>query len=275
MPEAGRYRGRVPLDDFADVDATSGHGGTTGHLAADLVAMMHATDAWPAVRELREWVLGVAGVGSGCPVLDVGSGPGTFGRLAAERGATTVDVDASQVMLDAVRAARPGAAVVRASVDRLPFRPLSAPALVRVERVLQWVDDPSVALHELWRLVPPGGCFAVTDTNWDAFDLVHDDPAVREPVVAAARTWVRHPDLAAGLPTRLARLGAVAVEHRTDVVVIERWDPDDPAQHSGPPGLPLRSIAPDLPAEVDALAAAARVGQFRATLDLVTVVGRR
>jgi len=271
-PEAGRYRGGVPLDDFAAVDAASERDGGADHL----VAMMHATDAWPAVRELREWVLTITGVGPASRVLDVGSGPGTFSRLATGRGARTVDVDPSAVMLDAVRAERPGAAVVRASVGHLPFRPAPGPGvLVRVERLLQWTDEPGAALRELWRIVPQGGWLAVTDTDWGHFTVEHDADAVSARMAAAAGRWVRHPRLATELPARIWHLGATAVEHRTDVVVIDRWDPDDPTQHAGPPGLPLRSIAPDLPADVDALAAAARAGRFRATLDLVTVVGRR
>jgi hypothetical protein len=62
----------MPLDDFGSVEAAPEHGGATD----DLVAMMHATDAWPAVRELREWVLTVTEVDPRSFVLDVGSGPG-------------------------------------------------------------------------------------------------------------------------------------------------------------------------------------------------------
>jgi len=270
-PEAGRYRGGVPLDDFAAVDAASERDGGADHL----VAMMHATDAWPAVRELREWVLTITGVGPASRVLDVGSGPGTFSRLATGRGARTVDVDFSAAMLDEVRRVRPGAPVVRAAIGQLPFRPFRAPTLVRVERVLQWADEPGAALRELWRIVPQGGWLAVTDTDWGHFTVEHDDHALSARIAAAAGSWVRQPRLATELPARIWHLGAAGVEHRTDVVVIDQWDPDDPAQHAGPPGLPLRSIAPDRPDDVDALAAAARAGRFRATLDLVTVVGRR
>ena len=262
----------MPLDDFAAVDAAaSEEAGAADHL----VAMMRATDAWPPVRELREWVLTVTGVVPGGVVIDVGSGAGTFARLAAARGATTVDVDASVVMLDAVRGTRPGAAVIRASIVELPFPSPARSALVRVERVLQWTTDPGAALREVWRVVPPGSWLAITDTDWGSFTLEHDDEALVARMTAAAGAWVRHPRLAVDLPRRVARLGPTTVEHRVDTVVIDEWDPDDPAQRAGPPGLPLRSIAPECPADVDVLAAAARSGHFRATLDLVTVVARR
>ena len=259
----------MPLDDFAAVDAAAEPAGAADHL----VAMMHATDAWPAVRELREWVLTVTGVVPGGVVIDVGGGPGTFARLAAARGAITVDVDSSVVMLDAVRRNRPGAAVVRASIAELPFPSPAHTALVRVERVLQWTTNPGAALREVWRLVPSTAWLAITD--WGSFTLEHDDEALVARMAAAAGAWVRHPRLAVDLPSLVAHLGPATVQHRVDTVVIDEWDPDDPAQRAGPPGLPLRSIAPDALADVDVLAAAARSGRFRATLDLVTVVARR
>ena len=261
----------MPLDDFAAVDAAAEPAGAADHL----VAMMHATDAWPAVRELREWVLTVTGVVPGGVVIDVGGGPGTFARLAAARGANTVDVDSSVVMLDAVRRNRPGAAVVRASIAELPFPSPAHTALVRVERVLQWTTNPGAALREVWRLVPSTAWLAITDTDWGSFTLEHDDEALVARMAAAAGAWVRHPRLAVALPSLVAHLGPATVQHRVDTVVIDEWDPDDPAQRAGPPGLPLRSIAPDALADVDVLAAAARSGRFRATLDLVTVVARR
>lgn len=256
----------MPIDDFGAVDD-----GASEHL----VAMMHATDAWPAVRSLRSWVLAGTDVGPATLVVDVGSGPGTFSRRADVRGATTIDVDPSAAMLGALRAARPRARVVRASLEALPFRPFTGDVVVRAERVLQWTDDAHAALESLWALVPRRGWCAVTDTDWTSCNVEHPEPGVRVAVAQAAANWVRHPRLAADLPRLLARFGPRRLEHRRDTVVIDRWDPDDPAQRSGPPGLPLRSIAPGEPAAVDAIAAAARRGRFRASLDLVTVLARR
>jgi hypothetical protein len=73
------------------------------------------------------------------------------------------------------------------------------------------------------------------------------------------------------------------VHARADTVTIEAWDPDDPAQHDGPPGLPLHSIAAGgapadqlaLAEDLAVLAEHARRGQFAAALTLVTVMARR
>jgi trans-aconitate methyltransferase len=257
----------VPLDDFGAVDT-----GPRDHL----VAMMHATDQWPAVQAVRAWTLDRAAVGAGSLVVDVGSGPCTCGRLAAARSATIVDLDPSAVMLRAAHRARVDAPVACGSVAALPFRCLSGSRpLVRVERVLQWTLDPYAALRTLWALVPAGGWLAVTDTDWGAFTIEHPDEAVREAVETAARRWMRHPTLAAELPDLVAARDPHETRTRRDTVVIEAWTPDLAGQDAGPPGLPLRSIAPDRGEAVDAIVAEARRGRFRATLDLVTVLARR
>src|SRR6478735_3244017 len=139
------------MTDFAAVD--------TGE-ARDLVAMMDATDAWPAVRAARAWVLDQVAVDERAVVLDAGCGPGTFGASVA---GCTVDVDRSSVMLRETRRRRPDARVVLADVTRLPVRDGCAD-LVRIERVLQWMRDPQPAMAELARVTAPGGWLAVTDT---------------------------------------------------------------------------------------------------------------
>jgi len=260
-------------DDFAAVAA-----GDT----ARLVAMMRATDAWPGVRAAREWVLDQAAAGPDDVVLDVGSGPGTFGALAAARGARTVDVDLARAMLSVVRRTNPVARVVCGEIGRLPVR-AGAATLSHAERVLQWTADPEVALAELHRATAPGGRLAVTDTDWSRFRIAHDDATVAGLWSDAALGWVPHARVAASLPDRVAALGLLDVAVRHDTVVVREWDPDDPGHADGPPGLPLRSIAAGAPADgrrtldadVAVLAARARRGEFRASLSLVTVLAER
>ena len=129
-----------------------------------------------------------------------------------------------------------------ADVAQLPLRDGVAD-LVRIERVLQWADDPATALLELHRVAAPGGWLAVTDTDWGTFTVDHPDPAAARRLTDAALEWVPHARLARDLPTTVAALGAADVQTRHDTVTITAWDPDDPAQHDGPPGLPLHSIA--------------------------------
>jgi SAM-dependent methyltransferase len=250
--------------------------------AADLVAMMDATDAWSAVGEVRTWVLRQADLGTGALVVDAGCGPGTFGAAATAAGAVAIDLDNSFVMLGETRRRRAGARPVLADVPYLPLRS-GAAHLVRAERVLQWTNDPRAVLAELWRVTAPGGWMAVTDTDWGTLAVDHREPAAMDRLGAAALRWVRHPRVARNLPRLVRVLGAAEVRVRADTVVLTAWDPEDPAQRDGPPGLPLRSIAAAATAgdraalerDLAALAADARDGGFYASLVLVTVAAQR
>jgi SAM-dependent methyltransferase len=258
---------------FSDVDAAE---------VAPLVAMMDATDRWQAVRAAREWVLSLAGADLPGPVLDVGCGPGTFAAMARRAGHSTVDVDRSRAMVAAARARDRSAPGVVADVVRLPFA-AGAAGLVHCERVLQWTPDPAAAIAELWRVTSPDGWLAVTDTDWGGFTVDAPTPWMSEVLSTAALGWVPHPRLAPGLGELLGTLGPSSLERCADAVLLTEWDPDDPAQADGPPGLPLHSIAAGAPTAqreraadaVDALAERARQGRFAAGLTLVTVVARR
>lgn len=246
-----------------------------------LVAMMDATDAWPAVQAARRWVWERAAVAAGDLVVDVGAGPGTFGA-AAPPGATVVDVDTSAAMLATARGRHPSASVVEGDVASLPIADGSA-ALVRAERVLQWTDDPDAELAELVRIARPGGLVAVTDTDWGTFVVDHPDPAAARRLSSAALGWVPRPEMARGLPRLLADIGLRGLEVQVHAAALSSWDPDDPAQRDGPLGLPIRTIALGAPpddrdralADVDDLAAGARRNRFFASVAMVTVVGRR
>jgi SAM-dependent methyltransferase len=247
--------------DFAAVDAGD---------ARELVAMMDATDAWPAVQAARAWVLQQAGLVDGAVVLDVGCGPGTF--CAAVDGCA-IDVDRSQVMLQEVRRRRPAARTVVADLTQLPLRDAAA-HVVHVERVLQWSDDPSRALAELARVTAPVGWLAVTDTDWGTFELAHLDSAAAARVHDAAVGWVPNARFARDLPATIAALGARDVRTRRDTVTITAWDPDDPEQRDGPPGLPLHSIAGPHAGDLEVVAERARGGSFQAQVNIVTCIAR-
>ena len=249
------------MTDFAAVDDGD---------ARELVAMMDATDAWPAVRSARAWVLEQVELADDAIVLDAGCGPGTFG--GSVRGCA-VDLDWSQVMLREARRRRPGARAVAGDLGRLPVRD-GAARLVHVERVLQWADDPAAALTELLRATSPGGWLAVTDTDWGTFTVDHPDATAATRLTAAALNWVPHARFARDLPSLVGALGAHDLRVRHDTETITRWDPDDLAQHDGPPGLPLHSIAGAHAADLGVVADRARAGEFHAEVTLVTVLAR-
>ena len=251
------------MTDFAAVDAGD---------ARDLVAMMDATDAWPAVHAARAWVFEQVALTTDALVVDAGCGPGTFGATVQRAGARAIDVDVSRVMALETRRRRADALAVVGDACRLPVRD-GAARLVRAERMLQWSAEPARVLAELLRVTAVSGWIAVTDTDWGTFSVDHPDAAVVERFAAGALGWVPHPRLARDLPSALAALGAHDVRLRRDTMAFDAWDPDDPLQRAGPPGLPLRDVCPAV--DVDAVAERARTGEFRAAVTMVTVVARR
>jgi ubiquinone/menaquinone biosynthesis C-methylase UbiE len=259
---------------FRDVDASDGD---------SLVAMMDATDAFPAVQAARRWIRRVTRTDGETPgrVLDLGSGPGTFNALTGA--ASTVEVDRSMVMSRTARRRHPSTLAIVADMAAVPIADRVGD-LVHIERALQWSADPDAAVSEAARLVAAGGWLAVTDTDWSTFtvDLAPLSASDDGAWARAALRWVPHGHLAPQLPGRLEALGMADVEHRADVAVLTDWDPDDPSQLDGPPGLPLRAIAAaagphaaTLGSQVDELANVARAGTFRAELTLVSAAGRR
>jgi SAM-dependent methyltransferase len=183
-------------------------------------------------------------------------------------------------MINAARSGDPGAPGLVADTLALPF-PDGVAGTVHCERVLQWTADPDAAVAELWRVTAPGGLLAVTDTDWATFAVDAPEGWVNDVLADAALGWVPHPRLAGTLVDRLTTLGASAVEERRDHVLISAWDPDDPAQADGPPGLLAalhrrrcrRSAGRARRARRAAAAAAPRT--VAARLTIVTAVARR
>ena len=93
-------------------------------------------------------------------VLDVGCGDGVLTCAAASRGAHVTGVDSDPAMLDAARS-RAGRAGVKAEfldgrIERLPFADASFD-LVAAVTVLCFVDEASLAVREMARVLRPGG----------------------------------------------------------------------------------------------------------------------
>ncbi len=105
-------------------------------------------------------------------VLDIGTGPGFYAIILAERGYRVTAVDFSESMLAEAR--RNAGALA----DRIDFRPMDAQALafpddsfdVIVTRNLTWnLTDPEAAYREWRRVLRPGGAALIFDANWYAY----------------------------------------------------------------------------------------------------------
>jgi ubiquinone/menaquinone biosynthesis C-methylase UbiE len=108
----------------------------------------------------REEVLDLAGEVDSRLALDASCGTGNYALALARRGARVTAVDASALMLVLAQAKarreRLSLALVRASLERLPFRPGHFD-LVTCVLALEFVADPAEAVAELFRVQPPDG----------------------------------------------------------------------------------------------------------------------
>jgi SAM-dependent methyltransferase len=143
------------------------HGGQLGH------------DAFVWCPEgLREEDAGLLGDVRGLDVLEVGCGAGQCTRWLAAHGARTVGVDVSAGMLRAgvergFSGARPSFA--QADARRLPFAGSSFDLACSAFGAVPFVADPERVMHEVARVLRPGGrwVFSVTHPVRWAFP---DDP---------------------------------------------------------------------------------------------------
>ena len=218
---------------------------------AMLVNAMDATARWPAVQRLRAWERERLGLRPGLRVLDVGCGPGdVLVELAADIGDTgrAAGLDASEQMLAAAadRAAGAGVAVELQVGDAaaLPFADADFD-IVRWERTLQWVEDPSAAVAELVRVTAPGGRVTIIDTDWRTLLIDHPSPALLRRFLTALADLRGDAVNAGGRLVNLlrdARCGGIEVTAQTHLTLA--WDPDHESHPSG--FMPFHLIAADL-----------------------------
>jgi demethylmenaquinone methyltransferase/2-methoxy-6-polyprenyl-1,4-benzoquinol methylase len=99
--------------------------------------------------------------GSRDTVLDVATGTGAVAReLLARKGCTVVGLDQSPEMLAQARRRLPAnVKLIEGTADALPFADASFDALT-FTYLLRYVSDPGATLHELTRVVKPGGTIA-------------------------------------------------------------------------------------------------------------------
>lgn len=125
-------------------------------------------------------------------VLDVGCGPGLdtceLSRLLGPEALIIgIDVDHSHVVAANQRAEDLGLTNVRhqaGTAERLPFDDHSFDG-VRVDRLLQHLDEPADALREMKRVLAPGGCLVICDTDWGSLSFDHPNSELERKMVRA------------------------------------------------------------------------------------------
>jgi ubiquinone/menaquinone biosynthesis C-methylase UbiE len=141
----------IPPDHLARVRAELPPG------AAPILSARTLAADYPALaRDLRP----------GQRLLDVGCGTGamTLGMAQAVAPAEVIGVDQGSALLDQARAlgaGQPNLSFVQADIYQLPFGPEFD--VVVCARVLQWLGEPLRAVHELTRVLRPGGRLFLLD----------------------------------------------------------------------------------------------------------------
>src|SRR3990170_4770350 len=117
-------------------------------------------------RLLSPQLAGLAGARGGQRVLGVGCGPGALtAELVKRLGPAAVSaVDPSKPFVAAVRARNPGADVLRAPAEHLPF-PDRAFDVALAQLVVHFMSDPVAGLAEMARVTRRGGVVAAC--VWD------------------------------------------------------------------------------------------------------------
>lgn len=133
-------------------------------------------------------------------VLDAGCGTGFFSQIIKQRGAHVTALDLSAGMLDVARNKQAAHRYVCGDMDALPFEDASFD-WVFSNLAIQWCDDLSHVLSELYRVTKPGGVIGFTtlaehslgelSVAWKALD---DSPHVNRflpysKIVKSCQAW--------------------------------------------------------------------------------------
>ena len=137
----------LPVNHHAD---HPGFSGVTGSLFALIFLIMGRANARVAVD--------TAAVSTGDTVVDIGCGPGTAARLAADCGASVTGVDPSPAMLRIARLFTRGGAVEfsQGTAEHLPIPDGSATVVWSLATVHHW-HNVAAGLGEAHRVLAPGG----------------------------------------------------------------------------------------------------------------------
>jgi SAM-dependent methyltransferase len=154
--------------------------------------------------------------------------------------------------------------------------------VVRSERTLQWLTDPSAAVAEMARVVCPGGRVSLIDTDWSTFAIDVGDDDLAAMVRDAMQTERGRPsNIGRRLPDLVRDAGLTPAARAEATHTWTAWNPDETPAPDG--CFSMQSLADDLvttehlaPAERDRFVSriqhAARRDRFSMRLTMYAVV---
>jgi ubiquinone/menaquinone biosynthesis C-methylase UbiE len=119
----------------------------------------------------------------GARILDAGCGVGGTSIALRKHGAVVCAMDRSSARLEQLRAATDDIDVREGDLSSLPFGDASFDAVV-LQDVIEHVTDPARVLHEITRVLRPGGVLYLSTPNRDALPNLVADPHFGLPLVS-------------------------------------------------------------------------------------------
>jgi ubiquinone/menaquinone biosynthesis C-methylase UbiE len=154
----------------------------------------------------RRAILEALALEPGDRLLEIGCGGGLLLRDALARGATVTGIDHSADMVALARERAPGAQVLEAAAEELPFPDASFTA-VAMSVVFMFLRDPVAVLCGCHRVLAAGGRLAVYTTSPE----LRGTPAAPEPL--ASRTHFYGDDELVALARRGGFADATVANH--------------------------------------------------------------
>jgi ubiquinone/menaquinone biosynthesis C-methylase UbiE len=109
--------------------------------------------------EIEAWLIHDLGLGSGKTALDLAAGTGKFSPRLLATGATVIAVEPLRAMLDQLIRRYPEIDARTGSAQQIPLGDASVDAVVCAQ-AFHWFATPE-ALHEIHRVLKPGGAFGL------------------------------------------------------------------------------------------------------------------
>ena len=147
-------------------------------------------DSIPFFAECKRESYDLLAAAPGSRILEVGCGLGDDAAALARRvapGGSVVAIDGSQAMVDAARERHrdvAGLSFDLADATRLPYGDATFDGC-RIDRVLQHIADPGVAIREMTRVLGPGGVLVAFDNDWETLTVDSAERVVTRTILNA------------------------------------------------------------------------------------------
>ena len=184
------------------------------------VDFLEFLDNQPNIKSFRAEAAERLNLAAGLKVLDLGCGIGgaTF-PIADVTGPTglAAGVDISSVLIEVAKRRagnRPGLEFRVGEAGAIPY-PNAFFDVARTERVFLYVPDRLAAIHEMKRVVKPGGRVCLIDTDLDGTAIYSKKPALTRKLTSVVAASLPNPNSGRELPALARQAGLKSIRTET------------------------------------------------------------